>query len=67
MMGWFSRDDSVRVDAVMDTDGFTWRASYDEVGRVLTEVPVVVDRAIVDGFVYPAYVDGAGYLIVELD
>ncbi|MFD4977632.1 hypothetical protein [Streptomyces sp. NPDC058424] len=67
MMGWFSKDDSVRVDAVMDTDGFTWRASYDEAGRVLTEVPVVVDRAIVDGFVYPAYVDDAGYLIVELD
>lgn len=65
-MGWFSSD-SVRVDSVMDIDGFTWRTTYDDAGHVLTEVPVVVDRAIVDGVVYPAYVDDAGYLIVELD
>ncbi|MFE2587306.1 hypothetical protein [Streptomyces sp. NPDC059378] len=65
-MGWFSSD-SVRVDAVMDIDGFTWRTTYDDAGRVLTDVPVVVDRAIVDGYVYPAYVDGGGYLIVEMD
>lgn len=57
----------VIVDQVMDTSGYTWRATYDEDGRVLTEVPVIVDRAIVDGYVYPAYVDDNGYLIVELD
>ncbi|MDQ0808748.1 hypothetical protein QFZ63_000462 [Streptomyces sp. B3I7] len=66
-MGWFGGPDPVVVDAVMDTSGFTWRATFDEDGRVLTEVPVVVDRAIVDGYVYPAYVDGAGFLIVEMD
>jgi hypothetical protein len=57
----------VIVDQVMDTSGYTWQATYDEDGRVLTEVPVIVDRAIVDGYVYPAYVDDDGYLIVELD
>lgn len=67
-MGWFSGDPGpVIVDQVMDSSGFTWRTTYDEDGRVLTEVPVVVDRAIVDGYVYPAYVDDDGYLIVELD
>lgn len=62
-----SPNDQVWVDTVMDASGYTWRATYDEAGRMLTEVPVVVDRAIVDGYVYPAYVDDNGYLIVEMD
>ncbi|MFJ9729263.1 hypothetical protein ACIRP3_41625 [Streptomyces sp. NPDC101209] len=67
-MGLFSRDPQpVIVDQVIDVDGYTWQTTYDEDGRVLTEVSVVVDRAIVDGFVCPAYVDDDGYLIVELD
>ena len=67
-MGLFSRDpDPVVVDAVMDISGYTWRATFDEDGRVLTEVSVVVDRAVVGDYVYPAYVDDNGYLIVELD
>ncbi|MFI0515819.1 hypothetical protein ACH3Y9_40560 [Streptomyces sp. WSLK1-5] len=67
-MGLFSRDPQpVIVDQVIDVDGYTWQTTYDEDGRVLTEVSVVVDRAIVDGFVYPAYVDDDGYLIIELD
>ncbi|MXM64765.1 hypothetical protein GR925_15250 [Streptomyces sp. HUCO-GS316] len=66
-MGWFRGPDPVEVDAVMDTSGYTWKATFDEDGRVLTEVPVVVDRAIVDGYVYAAYVDEAGYRIVEMD
>ncbi|WP_405675465.1 hypothetical protein OG848_47565 (plasmid) [Streptomyces canus] len=67
-MGLFSRDpELVIVDQVIDVDGYTWQTTYDDAGRVLTDVSVVVDRAIVDGYVYPAYVDDDGYLIIELD
>ena len=41
----------------MDTSGYTWRARYDEDARVLTDVSFAVDRVIVDGYVYPAYVE----------
>lgn len=65
-VGWFSRG-PVIVDAVMDSSGYTWQCTWDDDGRILTEVPVVVDRAIVDGYVYPAYVDDGGFLVVEMD
>jgi hypothetical protein len=65
-MGWFSRDDDpVQVDAVIDTEGYTWQCTFDEDGCIHTTVSVVVDRAICDGEVYSAYVDDYGRLIVE--
>lgn len=71
-MGWFRGDPPVvDFEAVMDTDGLTWRAFTDENGVLVidtdAEVEVFVNRAVVGGYVYPAWVDDDGRLIIELD
>ncbi|GHB68010.1 hypothetical protein GCM10010377_68660 [Streptomyces viridiviolaceus] len=72
MMGWFRSDPPVvDFEAVMDTDGVTWQAFTDEDGVLVidtdAEVEVFVNRAIVGGYVYPAWVDDYGRLVIELE
>ncbi|MCT9114064.1 hypothetical protein ACFWD7_33370 [Streptomyces mirabilis] len=59
----------IEFDAVIDTEGYTWQATTDENGvlwLVADEtVEVVINRAVVGGYVYPAYVNDAGQLIIE--
>lgn len=71
-MGWFRSDPPVvDFEAVMDTDGVTWQAFTDEDGVLVidtdADVEVFVNRAVVGGCVYPAWVDDYGRLIIELD
>ncbi|WP_162469988.1 hypothetical protein [Streptomyces adustus] len=48
-----------------------WQAFTDDDGvlviDVAADVVVYVNRAIVDGLVYPAWVDDYGRLVIELD
>ncbi|MFJ8351499.1 hypothetical protein ACIQ9J_35130 [Streptomyces sp. NPDC094153] len=61
----------VDFEAVIDTDGVTWQAYTDEGGVLVidtdADVEVFVNRAIVGGYVYPAWIDDYGFLIIELD
>ncbi|MEV0185844.1 hypothetical protein AB0I54_42250 [Streptomyces sp. NPDC050625] len=71
-MGFFRSDPPVvQFEAVIDTDGMTWQAYTDENGVLVidtaADVEVFVNRAIVDGCVYPAWVDDYGQLVIELD
>ncbi|MGW2964969.1 hypothetical protein ACWDGI_41890 [Streptomyces sp. NPDC001220] len=62
---------AVEFDAVIDHDGVVWQAFTDEDGVLFIDVDadviVYVNRAIVGGLVYPAWVDGDGRLVIELD
>ncbi|MEU9356234.1 hypothetical protein AB0D65_35845 [Streptomyces griseoloalbus] len=56
---------------MIDTDGVTWQAFTDDDGVLVidtdADVEVFVNRAVVGGYVYPAWVDDYGRLIIELD
>ncbi|MFD8078187.1 hypothetical protein ACFV3E_36670 [Streptomyces sp. NPDC059718] len=71
-VGWFFPDDGpVGFDAVMDVNGYTWQAFTDPDGVLVIQstdpdLEVFVDRAIVDGHVYPAWVDADSRLMVDL-
>lgn len=72
VMGWLGGDPSmVAFEVVIDTDGVTWQAYTDEDGVLVIDtaedVEVFVDRAIVGGYVYPAWVDDYGRLVIVLD
>ncbi|MEV6546330.1 hypothetical protein [Streptomyces sp. NPDC051665] len=45
----------------------TWRATYDEDDPALNDLSIVVDRVIVDGYIYPVHVKDNGYLIVDMN
>jgi hypothetical protein len=62
---------AVEFDAVIDHDGVTWQAYTDDDGVLIidvdADVEVFVNRAVVGGYVYPAWVDDYGRLVIELD
>ncbi|MGW0143640.1 hypothetical protein [Streptomyces calvus] len=71
-MGWLGGGPPVvDFEAVIDTDGVTWQAFTDDDGVLVidtdADVEVFVNRAVVGGYVYPAWVDDYGRLIIELD
>jgi hypothetical protein len=69
-MGLFRDDDVVDFEAVLSR-GVVWPAYTDEYGVLIIdvdyEVEILVDEAIVDGYIYPAWVDDDGQLRIELD
>ncbi|MGW1534455.1 hypothetical protein [Streptomyces aureus] len=62
---------AVEFDAVIDHDGVVWQAFTDDNGVLVIDVGadviVYVNRAIVGGLVYPAWVDDFGRLVIELN
>ncbi|WP_327075567.1 hypothetical protein OG196_43335 (plasmid) [Kitasatospora purpeofusca] len=70
-MGWFWDSPEIEVEGVV-SDYVVYDVVFDEYNRVFIDpdhgdIVVRIDGAVVDGYLYPAYVDGNGRLQVDLD